>query len=46
MHRRLSAALGAALILVPALIWSRGDRPTERPAKAKLPTPARSQGGA
>src|SRR5215471_3186051 len=37
MHRRLSAALGSALILVPALIWSRGDRPTERPAKAKLP---------
>jgi hypothetical protein len=37
MHRRLSAALGSALILVPALIWSRGDRTTERPTQARLP---------
>jgi hypothetical protein len=37
MHRRLIAALGSALILIPALIWSRGDRPTERPTRAKLP---------
>src|SRR5262245_48473774 len=37
MHRRLSAALVAALLL-PALIWSRGDRPARQPTKAKLPT--------
>jgi hypothetical protein len=37
MHRRLIAALGTALILLAALIWSRGDRPAERPTKAKLP---------
>jgi len=38
MDRRLSAALGSALILLPVLVWSRGDRPAERPAPAKLPT--------
>src|SRR5438552_5237957 len=37
MHRRLIAALGSSLILLAALIWSRGDRPAEPPAKAKLP---------
>src|SRR6516164_4561902 len=37
MHRRLIAALGSVLILLPVLIWSRGDRPAERPTKAKLP---------
>jgi Tol biopolymer transport system component len=38
MHRRLIAALGSVLILFLALIGSRGDRPAERPAPAKLPT--------
>jgi Tol biopolymer transport system component len=38
MHRRPIAALGSVLILLPALIWSRGDRPAERQAKARLPT--------
>src|SRR5690242_5654066 len=37
MHHRLIAALGAVLILLPALIWSHSDRPAERPTKAKLP---------
>src|SRR6516164_3248346 len=37
MHHRLIAALGSVLILLPALIWSRGDRPAARPTKAKLP---------
>jgi hypothetical protein len=37
MHRRLIAALGSALILVPLAIWSRDDRPGEGPAAAKLP---------
>src|SRR5262249_7981456 len=37
MHRRLIAALGSVLILLPALICSRGDRPAGRPTKAKVP---------
>ena len=37
MHRRMIAALGSVLILVPALICSRGERPAERPTKAKVP---------
>jgi hypothetical protein len=37
MHRRFFAALGSVLILLAALVWSRGDRPAERPAKVKLP---------
>src|SRR6516164_5842879 len=37
MHHRLIAALGSALILLSALIWSRGDKPTKQPTKAKLP---------
>src|SRR5262245_6128859 len=37
MHRRLIATLGSVLILFPLLIWSRGDRPDERPAALKLP---------
>src|SRR5262245_65882252 len=37
MHRRLIAALGSVLVLLFALIGSRGDRPVQRPAKAKLP---------
>src|SRR5262245_62973260 len=37
MHRRLFAAFGSVLILLPAVIWSRGDRPAGPPAKAKLP---------
>src|SRR5262249_61758239 len=40
MPRRLIAALGAVLILVPVLLWSRGqdNRPAEKPMKAsKLP---------
>jgi dipeptidyl aminopeptidase/acylaminoacyl peptidase len=37
MHRRLIAALGSVLILLAALIWSRGDRPAEPPTKVKLP---------
>jgi hypothetical protein len=37
MQHRLIAALSTVLILLPALIWSRGDRPAERPTKAKLP---------
>src|SRR5262245_15674119 len=36
--RRLIAALGSVLILVPVLIWSRGDKPVEKPAPPpKLP---------
>src|SRR5262245_753861 len=37
MYRRLIAALGSVLVLLPALIWSRGDRPVQRPTKARLP---------
>src|SRR5437879_1847049 len=37
MPRRPVAALGSVLILLPVLIWARGDRPAERPTKAKLP---------
>jgi Tol biopolymer transport system component len=37
MPRRLIAALGAVLILLPVLIWSRSDRPVEKPAATKLP---------
>src|SRR5262245_37718263 len=37
MLRRLITALGSVLILLAALVWSRGDRPAERPAKVKLP---------
>src|SRR5438105_9086733 len=37
MHRRLIAALGSVLILVPALLCSRGDRLAQRPTKAKVP---------
>src|SRR5262245_28696537 len=37
MHRRLIAALGSVLILLPALIWSRGHRPADQPTKAKAP---------
>jgi hypothetical protein len=37
MQRRMIAALGSALILLPALLGSRGDRPGERPPKVKLP---------
>src|SRR5262249_31899791 len=37
--RRLLAALGSVLILVPVLIWSRGDKTVEKPAtSAKLPS--------
>src|SRR4051812_17346638 len=36
-HRRLTAALGAAFLLLPVLIWSRGDRPGDTPAAAELP---------
>src|SRR5262245_57503125 len=37
MHRRLIPALGTVLILLPWLIWSRGDKPAEQPAAMKLP---------
>jgi hypothetical protein len=37
MHRRLIAALGSVLILLPALIWSRGDRPAGQAVKPTLP---------
>src|SRR6516225_1704748 len=37
MQHRLIAALGTVLILLPALIWSGGDGPAERPTKVKLP---------
>jgi hypothetical protein len=37
MHRRPAAVLGTLLVLLPVLIRSRGDKPAERPAAAKLP---------
>src|SRR5262249_36377143 len=37
MRHRPIAVLGSVLILVPALIWSRGAPPDEGPTKAKLP---------
>jgi hypothetical protein len=37
MHRKLIAALGSVLILIPVLLWSRGDTPAERPTRAPLP---------
>jgi hypothetical protein len=32
------AGLGTILILVPVLVWSRGQKPAESPSLAKLPT--------
>src|SRR6516164_6644796 len=37
MHCRWIAAFATLLLLLPVLIWSRGDRPGERPPAAKLP---------
>jgi hypothetical protein len=37
LRRRLIAALGTVLILLPALLWSRRDEPAARPTKVKLP---------
>ena len=37
MHRRLVAALGAALVLLPVLVWSRGEKPDERATTLQLP---------
>src|SRR5262245_38371574 len=37
MPRRLLASLATALLLLPVLIWSRGDKPAEKPPAAKLP---------
>ena len=37
MDRRLIAALGSVVIFLPLVIWSRDDRPVERPTKAKVP---------
>lgn len=37
MLRRMLAALGTATVLLTAFLWSRGDKPVEKPAAAKLP---------
>jgi hypothetical protein len=37
MYRRLIAALGTVLLLLPVLIWSRGARPVEQQPRALLP---------
>src|SRR6516225_4652643 len=37
MRRRLTAALASALVLLPVLVWSRGDRPAGQPTRAMVP---------
>jgi hypothetical protein len=39
MPRRLIATLLTSITLLSVLLWSRGDRPGDRPAPAKLPGP-------